>query len=227
MNPTSALMTLGRIFCVKISEIMSDIYLCCEYNSRKEESPLEDALLLALVRENPEKGWRQMMDQYTGLLFHIIRGKMGARFSQEEIEDCVSEVLAQAFEQWERYDPEKSSIKTYLSMIAVRRAIDAVRKYRETGSIDDENAQEVPELSLGLLEETIQRENRSELLQAVKRLPEIDQRLLRLRFWEDQSSKQIALAVGLTPAAVDQRIHRVLLKLRNTMGGERYEAYEI
>ncbi len=168
-----------------------------------------------------------MMDQYTGLLFHIIRGKMGARFSQEEIEDCVSEVLAQAFEQWERYDPEKSSIKTYLSMIAVRRAIDAVRKYRETGSIDDENAQEVPELSLGLLEEIIQRENRSELLQAVKRLPEIDQRLLRLRFWEDQSSKQIALAVGLTPAAVDQRIHRVLLKLRNTMGGERYEAYEI
>lgn len=184
---------------------------------------MEDALLLSLLKENPDKGWRQMMDQYTGLIYHIVRGKMGANFSQEEIEDCVSEVFVQAYEQWDRYDPEKSSVKTYLAMIAVRRAIDAVRRFRMTDSIDDENTPEIPEISAGILNDLIREENRAELFQAIRKLPEIDRKLIYLRFWENRSSKEMGAQIGLTAAAVDQRIHRLLLKLRNTLRGGYYE----
>lgn len=184
---------------------------------------MDDRELLRLLAENPEAGWRQMMEQYSGLLFYLVRGKIGVLHSQEEIEDCVAESFAQAFIHWDRYDPKRSSIKTYLATIAIRKAIDVGRKGQPADSIESISMESILAPSTDLLEELIEKENRQELLNALATLTEIEKRILYLRYWENRKSKEIALELRITPATVDQRIHRLLLKLRMKIGGEYFE----
>lgn len=172
---------------------------------------MEDKDLLELIGHSPEKGWGQMIDQYTGLMAYIVRGRGGPHMRQEDVEDLVSEVFIKAYETWDRYDPEKASIKAYLATIATRRAIDFFRKTKPT--------EEMVELASegDFVEDLVEQESRAELIQALDLLTYPDKQLLMGRYFLGLKSKDLGLKYGLKAANVDQRIRRALIKLRNLL----------
>ena len=46
----------------------------------------------------------------------------------------------------------------------------------------------------------------TELMEALRKLREVDRELLRLSFWEDLQPTEIARVLGISRAAVDQRL---------------------
>jgi len=64
------------------------------------------------------------------------------------------------------------------------------------------------------------------LFAALAKLPEIDRAVVVLRFWEDRSVEDTALALKLTPSAVRSRSSRALGRVRELLGPDRIEYAE-
>ena len=181
---------------------------------------MEDIKLLRLLQKDPNAGMDQLIDQYAGLVYAVVKGKLSASFCvSSDIEDCVADVFSDFYGDLDRYKPEISSIKSYLCVLARRRAIDVFRKReRQCGQISiDDNDNFIQIYTDG--REIDEAELRREVLAAVKALGEPDASIIIRKYYFGESSKQIADALNLSVSNVDTRTHRVLSKLRKMFGG--------
>lgn len=64
------------------------------------------------------------------------------------------------------------------------------------------------------------------LLAALGRLPELDRAVVVLRFWEDRSVEDTALALKLTGSAVRSRSYRALARVRELLGPDVFDYVE-
>ena len=54
---------------------------------------MDERSLLTLLQKRPNEGMKELMRQYMGYCYYIVRNKL-AEFPQEDIEECVSDVFA-------------------------------------------------------------------------------------------------------------------------------------
>ncbi|MBQ9082702.1 MAG: sigma-70 family RNA polymerase sigma factor [Clostridia bacterium] len=185
---------------------------------------MEDHKLLRLLHKDPNAGMEQLMNQYTGLVYTVVKSKLDNSYcASSDIEDCVADVFSKFYLELSDYDPGRSSIKTYLCVIAHNHAINTSRRRSlESGiSLDDEHAflQVADEIQIDrpLAED----EFRREVIKAVEDLGDPDSSIIFRKYYYGESSKDIAKAVGLTVSNVDTRTHRALNKLRKMFGGNK------
>lgn len=183
-----------------------------------------DRELLLLLRKNPDRGMEECVRKYSGLLYHIVRGRLqGAAFSEEDLEDCVADSFCEFWESLGRFDESKGSIKAWLAAIAANNARDLVRKRKNEAlsvSIEDDNAAE-PASEYSLEGDFETKEQRAELLAAVRSLESPDREIIIRKFYLQQSSKEIAEALSLSVSNVDTRTHRAVRKLRERLSGRK------
>ncbi|GEM_PF-678403 len=178
---------------------------------------MDDKTLLQAIRKNPEKGWEILIKQYSGLMYHIVKGRIGS-LGDSEAEDCVSEVLLEAYRSIGKYNPDRASLKAFLSTIATRKAIDRFRKVKPILELNEEV--EVQDSGEEFLDSLIREEDKKALVNAISELGEPDKSLILGRFWMNKTSKELGSLFELTANAVDQRISRTLKKLKLVLGGE-------
>ena len=185
---------------------------------------MEDGKLLQLLQKDPNAGMEQLMNQYAGLVYAVVKGKLKESFCiSSDVEDCVADVFSEFYTGLSKYDPKASSIKSYLCVLARYRATDIFRKReKQNGDISLEDEEYFFHLSdeltdAGKLDEN---ELRRELLSAVKELGEPDTSIIIKKYYLGASSQEIADALNMTVSNVDTRTHRALNKLRNLFGGK-------
>ncbi|MBR0135399.1 MAG: sigma-70 family RNA polymerase sigma factor [Clostridia bacterium] len=184
---------------------------------------MKDSKLLLLIEKDREKGMKYLIEEYSGLVFAVVRARLGrSAFSEPDIEDCVYETFAEFYLDLEKYDPKRSSIKSWLCVIARNNCADAARKKKSSAgliSLDDEKLIEVED-DFSLEGEFIERSQREELLRAVKDLGEPDSQILIRKYYLGQSSAEIAEKLDLGVSNVDTRTHRAVKKLKALFGGD-------
>ena len=179
-----------------------------------------DRELLLLLRKEPERGLRQLMEQYAGLVYSIVSGRTGSTAAPQDVEECVSDVFFEIFRKRESIDLEKGTLRAFLSVVARQRAVNLFRRKEKElrrGAIDP-----LPEdaAAVGDSEDAvIGAEERMQVLAAVKSLGEPDSAIIIRRYYFGQKSKEIAADLGMTPGAVDTRLFRAMGKLRQLLGG--------
>ena len=67
---------------------------------------MDERSLLTLLQKRPNEGMKELMRQYMGYCYYIVRNKL-AEFPQEDIEECVSDVFVDAYRYREKIDLEK------------------------------------------------------------------------------------------------------------------------
>jgi RNA polymerase sigma-70 factor (ECF subfamily) len=133
--------------------------------------------------------------------------------SREEAEDLTQATFERALKAWARFDPSRASAKTWLVSIASNLLID---HFRATGarprSVSTEEAgpqheptSPGPETNLGLS---------PELAEALAVLSSRDREVVALRFGGDLTGPEIAEALELSLANVQQILSRSLRRLR-------------
>lgn len=183
---------------------------------------MEDNKLLRLLHKDPNAGMEQLMNQYTGLVYAVVKSKLTDSNSvSSDIEDCVADVFSKFYTELSAYDPEKSSIKSYLCVIARNHAINIAKKRCLSGkfSLDDEQTLLQFADDVTIESELTEDELRREVIKAVEDLGEPDTSIIFRKFYYGESSKEIAEAIGMTVSNVDTRTHRALEKLRKMFGG--------
>jgi RNA polymerase sigma-70 factor (ECF subfamily) len=184
---------------------------------------MDDKSLLSLLHKNPNDGMEQLMNQYTGLVYAVVKRKLDdSYYVSSDIEDCVADVFSKFYSELSDYNPEISSIKSYLCVIARNHAINISKKRSLEGgiSLDDEQLllQVADEVILDI--ELADAEFRREVIKAIEGLGEPDSSIVFRKYYYGESSKEIAKTLGLSVSNVDTRTHRALNKLRKKFGGD-------
>ena len=185
---------------------------------------MEDSKLLRLLHKDPSAGMEQLMNQYAGLVYAVVKGKLAESFYvSTDIEDCVADVFSEFYTELNKYDPKISSIKSYLCVLARHHATDVARKReRQRGdvSLDDEDSLLQIADDFTVEGDLAEDELRREVLSVVKGLGEPDSSIIMRKYYFGESSREIADALKLTVSNVDTRTHRALNKLRKLFGGK-------
>lgn len=69
---------------------------------------MEDNKLLRLLHKDPNAGMEQLMNQYTGLVYAVVKSKLDdSYYVSSDIEDCVADVFSKFYAELSDYDPTR------------------------------------------------------------------------------------------------------------------------
>lgn len=131
---------------------------------------------------------------------------------RSQAEDITSDVFHQALKNLNRYEWRGVPFAAWLLRIARNAIADEAHKLAREQSLGDE---ESPDERAGME----QIEHRATLFRLVAALPDEQQRVIRMRFAEEKSIREIATALEKSEGAVKQLQFRALEKLRALVEG--------
>jgi len=183
-----------------------------DYRSLADES-----LLRLIVHARPE-ALSELYDRYGRLVFSIALNTVGDPASAEEI---TQDVFLRVWQRAAQYRAEAAKVSTWLSSIARHRAIDWLRRQgarpegRSVAWADvspeeepvAEGAEQAAELAM----------HRQQVRAAVARLPEEQQRVLALAYFQGLSQSEIAETLHLPLGTVKTRLRLAMDKLRGML----------
>lgn len=134
--------------------------------------------------------------------------------SRDDAEDLTQQCFERALRAWDRFDPRRAALSTWLFAIARNLLIDHYRAHAsDSGNIplEDVHPSALPSVDgagPGL---------EPELAHALAALADRDRELLALRYGADLTGREIAELTGLSLANVQQIISRSLRRLRTAL----------
>lgn len=182
-------------------------------------SSADDSDLLYRIAQRDQSALGELYDRYSGLLLALSRRIV---LDASDAEEILQEVFLQVWNQAERYDRGRSSVSTWLVLIARSRSIDRLRsrqvKDRTLASVQKENRGKhtSPEgMGSVLLEQRRQR-----LRLEMQELPREQRQVLELAFFEGMTQSEIAGNTGIPLGTVKTRTLLAMKKLRKALSAE-------
>jgi len=190
--------------------------------SPRSAAPLRASDDLAIVRrmaDGDTDALAELYDRYAALLLALTRRILGAA---GEAEEALQEAFLQAWHQAGRYEPGRSSVSTWLVLIARTRALARLRSRgaRERTAAAAAAQPARPDTSSRVDDFVLHRERRERVGQALGELPEEQRRVLELAFYEGLSQSEIAARTGAPLGTVKTRALLGMRKLREALPSE-------
>ena len=154
-------------------------------------------------------------EKYFSDIYNFIYGQI---LHRERAEDLVSDIFVKAMTNYERFDPSRASVRTWLTNIARNTLIDDYRKnsIRKSVSLDDEDNYTEPsyEDEYKILKEDDERE----VYRILSLLSESERELAGMIYFQNMKNNEIGEILGINAKAVSERRRRLLAKCRKLAG---------
>ena len=184
-------------------------------------SALTESEIVALVRDGRREGYEAMLSRYAERVFAMIVKLVPNMMDAQEL---TQDVFLRAFDRINSYNPQRSSLSTWLCRIAYRRAIDFLkRNHPQVLSIEDSQVWQT-DISDEQLEAELStnREERIELLERlIDELPTDERTLLALYYYDGYPLTEIAYIMGIDAKVLANRLYRTRKKLYIKLKDER------
>ena len=168
------------------------------------------ALAVAVACDRDQTAFSELFDFFAPRLKSFL---MRQNAGVTEAEEVVQEVMVILWQKAHLYDPEKSSLSTWLFRIARNRRIDVARRQRN-GALDAHEPLLLP-TAPPAPDQLIESEDREQIVRtALAKLPVEQVTLIRMAFFFGQSHSEISAATGLPLGTVKSRIRLAFGKLR-------------
>ena len=177
----------------------------------KTEASYSEEELVFSLKQNNEKAFSYLYDNYSGALFGIIKNIVP---DLELSNDVLQEAFINIWKNFKSYDPEKGRLFTWMLNIARNAAIDKLRSkgYRETKKnqplIEDVNIS----ADKGFVKPAL---NDFGLKKLLNELKEEQRTLVELSFFQGYTHEEISKIIGIPLGTVKTRIRAALKKLRS------------
>jgi RNA polymerase sigma-70 factor (ECF subfamily) len=175
----------------------------------------EDLQLVAGIFARDTAALSEVFDRDRAAVLGMLTRLLGRHGEAEEV---LQEVFLWLWRNPKRYDPERSSLRGWLFVLARSRALDVLRsaksrRLREDG-VGHETPTRVEDVPLAALEES---ERRRRVAGALATLPAEQRRCLELAFFGGLSHTEIAAQLEQPLGTVKSRIQLGMAKLRVTL----------
>ena len=174
--------------------------------------------LVSAMRERDSSAVDSLYLEFSDTVFAYLLRTLGDRGAAEDVRQ---QVFAELWERGPTYDPERAGLLTWVLMIARSRAIDYLRRRSRqpephpparVAVLADARAEQAP-----ADDRMIERWRIAHLL---KRIPSEEAELLRKRFYEERSQREIAEETGIPLGTVKMRMVQALERLREMIEEE-------
>lgn len=180
---------------------------------------LDDRELMDALSQGRQEALSELYDRHSstllGLATRILR-------NPEDAEEIVQEVFIHAWNRASSYDASRSSVSTWLVLIARSRAIDRLRSQkvmdRTTTAVKRERSgsHASPEGAVGVFHQ----ERRKRVKEALGEIPPEQRQVLELAFYGGMTQSEIAKKTGIPLGTVKTRTLLAMKKLRKALGDE-------
>lgn len=174
----------------------------------------DDVALLTQIAQRQQSALSQLYDRYARIIYAIAYRSLG---SVEESEEVVLDVFAQVWRSADRYDARKGKADTWLFMMARSRILDRLRSRQRSTKIEDASIQaeiQTTKVSVDPVEEVFISQRRTQVVAALKQLPDEQRQVIELAYYQGLSHREIAEQTGLSLGTVKTRIRLGLNKLQ-------------
>jgi len=177
----------------------------------------EDQALLAAVAQGDSTALSQLYDRFSPLLLALSRRVLNDPADAEEV---LQEVFLQVWNQASKYQQSRSSVSTWLVMLARSRSIDRLRsrqsKDRTLTGLKEQKPKD--RTSAKGVRNVLETERRARLQEEMQALPDEQRRVLELAFYEGLSQSEIAATDDIPLGTVKTRTLLAMKKLRRALG---------
>jgi RNA polymerase sigma-70 factor (ECF subfamily) len=167
----------------------------------------DDRLLIEAAQADPAR-FVDVYERYVDRVYAYVSRRTRDRSTAEDI---TSQVFEQALRTIGRFEWRGLPVAAWLFRIAANALAD---HWRERARDAEEPAPEPPDSR-----ELEDIDRRLALYQQVEQLPDLQQQVIRMRFVEEKSIREVAAALDRSEGAVKQLQLRALENLRKNMGG--------
>jgi RNA polymerase sigma-70 factor (ECF subfamily) len=182
-----------------------------------------DALLVERIQAGDDRALAAIYDQHAGLVYGLAR-----RVARDEqlARDVTQEVFTYLWEMPDRVDLTRGSLRTYLALLAHRRAVDEVRRHQ--ARFRAETASAVPETEDGpetrVVDAAAQAWRKKQLTALLDKLTAEQRTAVRLAYYDGLTYVQVAKALGIPEGTAKARLRSALARLRTLLTDEAREA---
>jgi RNA polymerase sigma-70 factor (ECF subfamily) len=172
----------------------------------------DDLYHIEAVKKGNVQAFSFLVEKYQKMVYTLALKLMK---KPEEAEEMAQDTFIKAFHKIDSYEG-KSKFSTWLYSITYNACISELRKRKiEFKSLDDRQVSDDDEQRM----HDYYRENRKEdqekyLALAMEKLPEDDQVLVTLYYYENQSMDEISVITGLTVSNIKVKIHRARKRMQ-------------
>jgi RNA polymerase sigma-70 factor (ECF subfamily) len=181
-------------------------------------SSSDDLAIVRRLAAGEAEAISALYDRFAPTLLAVARRILGPAGEAEEV---LQETFLQAWNQAERYDPARSSVSTWLILIARSRALDRFRSRDARGrAAAAAHAEPKPEPSDRAEANVLHAERRTRVRAVLSELPPEQREVLELAFFEGLSQSEIAARTGAPLGTVKTRALLAMKKVRQALRNE-------
>ncbi|MBP3952887.1 RNA polymerase sigma factor [Bacillus suaedae] len=174
-----------------------------------------DEDLYIRIKQHNKEALELLYDRYERILFSFIY-----RFVKDSglTEEIMQDLFLKLWKQKSMYDSTKGSFSSWLLTLARNAAIDALRKQKKTEyGLLERDQREDPE---NIEKKVVQKEENDTIHEAMSTLPNDQQTIVKLFYFEGHTQKHIADTCQIPLGTVKGRIRLALKHLRKKLSRE-------
>ena len=171
----------------------------------------EDIFYIEAVRKGNVSAFSVLVERYQDMVYSLALKLLK---NSGDAEEMAQDTFIKAFQKLDMYEG-KSKFSTWLYSITYNACISELRKRRiQFSSLEEQRFSDQDEMKIHSYFSENKKEDQEKYLNlALNKLPEDDQVLVTLYYYENQSMDDISAITGLTVSNIKVKIHRARKKM--------------
>lgn len=176
-----------------------------------------DVSLVARIAVGDDRALQTVYERYSPLVYGLARRVTASTAHAEEI---TQEVFVYLWQNPDRFDAERGSLRAFLGALAHRRSVDEVRRNSRRTAREDKVGHDASNLDLLEIGEDIERSQTAERVRAaVSSLPEQQREAVLMAYFGGCTFRQVAERLSIPEGTAKSRLRLGLSKLAGLLEG--------
>ena len=180
----------------------------------QELSEASDAQLVTLIARYSEVALGEVYRRHGGAVYGLARRVLN---NAAEAEDVAQEVFLRLWNQPDRFDPLRGSLRSFLLAQSHARAVDAIRSLNASRAREVKDARRTAASEYDLQHKVWDLAIADEVSRALADLPEDERRAIQLAYFEGLSYVKVAEMLGQPEGTVKSRIRNGMRRMRGVL----------
>jgi RNA polymerase sigma-70 factor (ECF subfamily) len=173
-----------------------------------------DASLVVAIGRWRQDALAEAYRRHAGSAFALARRLIRDREMAEEI---LQEVFLRLWNQPDRFDPERGSLRSYILAQTHGRSIDMLRSESSRRRREEREARETAEKGMDIEQEVMQMAVADQVKDVVAELPDDERRAIELAYFGGHTYRQVAVLLEEPEGTVKSRIRSGLQRMRKDL----------
>jgi RNA polymerase sigma factor (sigma-70 family) len=176
-----------------------------------------DVSLVARIAVGDDRALQMVYERYSPLVYGLARRVTASTAHAEEI---TQEVFVYLWQNPDRFDAERGTLRAFLGAVTHRRAVDEVRRTTRRTAREDRVGTDATSLELLEIGDDLERSQTAERVRAaVSSLPDQQREAVMLAYFGGCTFRQVAERLGIPEGTAKSRLRLGLSKLAVLLDG--------